>query len=320
MNGPFHDGEIAVQQLAGERDMAVRVGRALHANIPYSGRMFLPEQTTLAVASADQEGAIWASVLFGAPGMASANDDGSQLHLDLRSTVVSPQDSFWQNIGQQPRLGILGIDLLTRRRLRVNGLVGVYSNDRLVVVVDEAFPNCPKYIQRRKLVSGRPQATSHFDMKLGSKMTAQQIELVHGADTMFVASVNKRTGLDVSHRGGPTGFIEVIGDRRLRIPDYAGNSMFQTLGNIHTDSRAGIAIIDFASSSMLQLAGSAQIAFNQPDPLNRTGGTGRFWEFDVQQIRQWSLPIKATWEFMEFSPFNPSGSANGERTASLPDE
>ena len=65
--------------------------------------------------------------------------------------------------------------------------------------------------------------------------------------------------MNASHRGGPPGFVEVVDDRTLRIPDYVGNSMLNTLGNLTVNPHAGLVVLDFGPNRTLQLTRRAEI-------------------------------------------------------------
>ncbi len=126
------------------------------------------------------------------------------------------------------------------------------------------------------------------------------------ADTMFVASIHAEYGADASHRGGSPGFIQLAGAGSLRIPDYPGNSLFNTFGNLTVDPRVGLCLPDFDGQRMLQLSGRARVLFGQDDPGDLTGGTGRFWEIDVERWLLRRMPRRLEWEYLDASPFNPA--------------
>ena len=74
-----------------------------------------------------------------------------------------------------------------------------------------------------------------------SHLGPEQASLIHKADTFFVATyheaelddpVSVRAGNDISHRGGPPGFVQLNGLDRLTWPDYIGNNFFQSLGEV----------------------------------------------------------------------------------------
>src|SRR4030095_14952481 len=75
------------------------------------------------------------------------------------------------------------------------------------------------------------------DARRTTALTESQRLAIERADTLFIASVHADAGADASHRGGQPGFVRGLGERRLVSPDYAGNNMFQTLGNIAAPTR-----------------------------------------------------------------------------------
>ena len=100
-------------------------------------------------------------------------------------------------------------------------------------------------------------------------------------------------GADASHRGGRPGFAEVAyGGRQLTFPDYRGNRMFQTLGNLTINPRAGLLFVDWETGSTLQLTGRAQIVWDAQAVAPRPGAE-RLVEVTVGAVRehQRALPV-----------------------------
>ena len=152
-----------------------------------------------------------------------------------------PHDPLWENLKHNPRLGLLVIDLRTRARLRVNGRAEFATPNDLRVTVEQAYPNCPQYIQRRNFrPSIDPARPIEFKTKTGSVLAEVHQQWITSADTLFVASEDPANGVDASHRGGHPGFVQVLSSTRLRIPDYVGNGMFNTFGNFATNPKAGL--------------------------------------------------------------------------------
>ena len=81
--------------------------------------------------------------------------------------------------------------------------------------------------------------------------------------------------------------------------------MFNTLGNLVHNPEAGLAIPDFDRGCVLPLSGSAVTLWDQSDPANKTGGTGRFVEMTVARWQELPLPSNLRAEFLDYSPFNP---------------
>jgi hypothetical protein len=97
----------------------------------------------------------------------------------------------------------------------------------------------------------------------------------------------------------------VLGPDRLEFPDYAGNNMFNSLGNLELSPRAGLLFLDFERGGTLQLSGEARATW-EPGRLARFPGARRVLEFQVAQVREVSGISPLRWRFLEPSRFNPS--------------
>ena len=307
MMSPFHEGELEVQSLAGESQMAKRNGVLIADRIIGGARSLLQQQSMVVFASQDRGNNLWSSIVFGRPGF-MRSEDGYAVDFDLSNVALQEKDPLWANIEVNSSAGMLVIDLATRRRIRINGLLSRPRENSLRLSVQEAYPNCPKYITRRqfqfKTVS--TELTESLPDPTGATLGPDQQGTLTRADVLFVATAHPTRGTDASHRGGASGFIEVLDDRTLRIPDYSGNSMFNTLGNLRVNARAGIVVPDFERGRTLQLTGTAETLWNQDDPADRTGGTHRFLAFRITHWLELPLPAGVKTEFLDYSPYNPS--------------
>ena len=291
----FHEGELLVQDRAGESAMAAQVAAGISDVVIPGARGFLAAQRMVAIASMDEAGTPWASVLLGQPGFATAAD-GTAVTVDLTKALVDPADVLWSNLRLGGSIGLLAIELGTRRRLRINGRISRVTETAIEVAVREAYPNCPKYIRRRRLAETGEVAAGQ-EVASGSALDATRQQLIERADTMFLASQHPSRGADVSHRGGVPGFVRVLDPTTLRVPDYRGNSLFNTLGNLAVAPAAGLAIIDFERARILQLTGHVVLHFDLPDdPDQPSGGTGRYWDFHLSRWIERSLPSGLRWQ------------------------
>jgi len=301
----YHSGEIAIQERAGERAVAQRRGGMVGDRLVEGARAFLSRQGLVAVAAeAPHGGAVWASLWTGTPGFLRADDDGQHVEVLAALDCTLDVDPVRPLVNVGAPLGMLAIDLVTRQRLRINGAVTRLDATGLELRAREVFGNCNKYIQRRERsddVPGRPMAPA----SQGTVLDAERASFIARTDTAFVASIHRARGLDVSHRGGTPGFIWQEPDGTLRMPDYPGNSMFQTLGNIEVDPRAGLALVDFERGRVLSLTGTAATLFGTEDPRHPSGGTSRYWSFTVAAWLELSLPSTMRWTLIDRSPFNP---------------
>ena len=249
----FHSGEVGVQTRLGVASIGARVARGIGDRLSERALDFLCDQRLAIVAGSDERGSLWASALRGGPGFLRGLGGGA---LEI-AAGFPPGDPLEHVFALPAPVGVLAIDLEQRKRLRVNGTGSRRADGRaLRVAPSEVFFNCPKYIHPRAL----PPAPGDV-VRAGDALEPAQRDWIARADTFFVATAHAEHGADASHRGGEPGFVRVLDARTLEWPDYEGNAMFQTLGNLAVDPRAGLVFVDFASGATLQLSGRAQIVW-----------------------------------------------------------
>lgn len=308
IENPFHRGEIEVQEMLGERSTAILNGRLYEDSVIGPAHKFLSQMPFMVLSTDSAAGEVFISVVVGGAGFVSVTEDGKAIRFDLGRAAGVATDPVLSRLKQGARLGGLAIDLATRRRLRVNGNVREVTASNLLLEVTESYPNCPKYIQKRTVVS--EAAMGSVEDKIHSEGTGllhEQMKLITAADTFFVGSSNPDGNLDASHRGGNPGFVKLVDNHTLRIPDYAGNSLYNTFGNIHINKNSGFVFWDFENCRFLHLTGDARLDFSGEDPDHETGGTGRWWEFKIERWLLRSVPYSLQLTRPEYSPFNPSG-------------
>jgi len=303
-NQPFHEGEIAVQERAGEREFARRHGAGISSQIVAGALPFLARQRLLAVTAAGDDGNLWTSVWGGQPGFVSSQDGR---HVSIRPQLMAtvPDDPVLRRLAIGREVGILAIELTSRRRLRINGMVEAVSPDEIRIAVRESVPNCPKYIQRRQPDDLSSPSASRRPVQRGRTLDDERRALLERIDTAFVGSLHPTRGVDASHRGGAPGFIRVLNATTLRVPDYAGNSMFMTLGNFEIDARASLTVVDFETGQVVAFSGAARVHVGVENPSHTAGGSGRYWDFEIREWVQFDLQPGVRWELVEASPFNP---------------
>lgn len=299
---PFHRGEQRVQARVGVREDAEQVGRQLvREEMTSEHRAFFENLPFVAVGSVDSTGQVWASVLVGRPGFIDARNPGS---LVIR-TPGRPGDPLFAVLVPGRPIGVLGIELETRRRNRVNGNVASFDQG-LEIVITQAYGNCPKYIQRRRARFVRdPAEEGPADYERLNNLDATTRAWVAGADTFFIASLGPgaedQDSADVSHRGGRPGFVRVEDDRHLLVPDYAGNNFFNTLGNLVEDPRAGVTFVDFGSGDLLQLTGRVEIVWDGPE-VRAFKGAQRAWRFRIDEGVRLSDAVPLRWTYHDAAP------------------
>ncbi len=299
---PWHAGEKQLQERVGVSERMEEIGRkVLRDYMPDQHREFYRQLPFIVVGAVDNDGLPWASLLDGQPGFIHSPDP--QL-LDIER-LVDATDPLGLVFEPGTAVGLLGIDLHTRRRNRMNGRIKALSDHGFRVEVEQSFGNCPQYIQQRELVPVIPRASTPQVERMGELDAAAQA-MIRGADTFFVASFvdlgndPRQRSVDVSHRGGQTGFVRVDGNL-LTIPDFSGNLHFNTLGNLLLNPKAGLLFVDFTSGDMLHISGRAEVLLDGPSP-DTFQGAERFWQVRVEHVVRRPAALGLRWRFEGFSP------------------
>lgn len=303
---PFHAGEHAIQTRLGVRERMEGFGRRVVRDyLPEQHRAFHGALPLVFLGHVDTDDRPWASVVVGRPGFFHSPDP----HTLRLAAPPLPGDPLADALAPGLAVGMLGIELGTRRRNRVNGRVTAIEDGAVTIAVDQSFGNCPQYIQTRTPTFAREPGTRSPRGRIEHLLTLSDDDraLIRAADTFWVASASHdpaadpaATGADISHRGGRPGFVGVEGDT-LTIPDYAGNQHFNTLGNILLNPRAGLLFVDFDTGNVLMLTGSAEILWGGRE-VAALRGAERAWRFTVTGGRRLTDSMPLRWAFGEWSP------------------
>jgi len=284
---PFHAGERQVQARLGVSDIEDWARKVVRPYLPEEHRAFHTALPYLIVAARDGDERPWVTLLTGDEGFVTSPDPNS---LVMAAKPVAG-DALAAAFVPGADIGILGIELATRRRNRLNGrIIDDGGVGAIVCGVEQTFGNCPQYIRERawRRIDGN---TPGRPIK-GTRLTDSQIAWITDADTFFIASGYRDTdeegenpafGMDASHRGGARGFVQVDGDGCLVFPDYAGNNHYNTIGNLVLDPRVGLLFVDFETRSLLQLSGIASIDWGS-EAVDNAPGARRLVTVRIEQI------------------------------------
>lgn len=280
---PFHEGEQALQSQNGLREEAESMGRRMiRSFMPDQHRDFFSQLPFLVVGAVDDEGWPWASLFSGRPGFMQSPDP---LTLEIAS-LGKKGDPVRDAIRPGAPLGLLGIEMHSRRRNRLNGRVSLSNGDGFTLAVDQSFGNCPQYIRHRSVDFLRePGKASNDEKRITFTAFDQKAKaLIGAADVFFVSSYISTKdnplieGVDVSHRGGRAGFVKLEGDT-LTIPDFPGNNAFNTLGNFLINPKAGLVFPNFETGDLLMLTGKVELLDEDHVDVMSFKGAERAWRF-----------------------------------------
>lgn len=267
-------------------------------------------------------------------------------HLDDKAAEKTRADREQQQQQQQQPtatggggdrlMSALSIDLATRDRVKLMGRLAAGVVDpvpelgagvagvHLVMEVEESLGNCPKYLNKKAIRPHVPTPTLHpEDDTLPLSQAA--LDLLGRADIFFLSSFDGRS-MDTNHRGGPPGFVRVVTndsndeDNGVSIiyPEYSGNRLYNTLGNVHERPLVGLCVPDFATGDVLHLTGEARILVGADAArlLPRTKLAVRIRVAAARLVRA-GLPFRG--DVIDYSPYNPPvRRLAGELTAGSP--
>lgn len=303
---PWHPGELALQAHAGVVAAMDAVGRrSIRDHLIEQHRQFYPLLPFIVVGAVDGQGDVWASLLAGEPGFLRSPDP-SRLSVAAPRDLADPAD---QGLDDGDPVALLGIELPTRRRNRLNGIIRRTGAGGFDVIARQSYGNCPRYIHLRAHRMVRdPLTPSPRPAERLPALDEAARRLIFEADVFFVASYVDRPDrgreVDVSHRGGKPGFVRIGEDGVLTVPDFAGNLMFNTLGNFLENPKAGLVFVDFDSGELLQLTGDVEVVLDGPE-IAAFQGSERLWRFRPRMIvrRPEALPLRWSEDETGVSPY-----------------
>ena len=290
MNQPVHAGEQAVQERAG------RTFRGhIRDNVPEIAATFLRGQTVIVIAGRSADQRMWTTMLAGPPGFLDVTDPRTvYVH-----ALPRPSDPLAPLVAHSGEIGMIAVD--HQHRMRMNGTL-TPRPDGFAVHTEQVYANCLKYIsERRPLPNGAPDADPH--VTTGSRLRPSEIAQIRTADMFFIGTSHPDGQADASHRGGNPGFVVVDAPDRLRWPDYVGNAMFMTLGNLALNPHVGLLFPHWSTGGLLQVSGRAWVNWD-PAAAVPLPGAQRVVEMIVDAVQYTGSATGLHWTPPVLSPFN----------------
>ncbi|KEY69118.1 hypothetical protein S7711_04901 [Stachybotrys chartarum IBT 7711] len=313
----WHQGEEAMHQLlkVPSHDNPTVQG------LPRSYAMRVTQSPLVALGTIDAEGRPWTSIWGGERGFAQPVAQGV---LGFNSGVDTQHDpvfgALWNGSGEVGKvveysdvggrvMSALAIDLDTRDRVKLAGrmIAGAQTGEQeaqMAMLVTESLGNCPKYLNRKKIEPHdvRPELVAD-----GLPLPTEAVDLLDKADVWFISSTNGET-MDTNVRGGMPGFTRVLKNAedgvQLVYPEYSGNRLYQSLGNIKSNPLVGLVVPDFDTSNVLYLTGSASILLGKEASslISRTKLAVKISVTSARFVKS-GLPVRGS--FLDYSPYSP---------------
>jgi len=241
----------------------------------------LQRGSLLALGTLDSQDRPWTTLWGGSPGFSEPLGGG---FVGTRTLVDSEHDPVVQALvgdakeGEmlQPKdggkmLAGLAIELMTRKRVKIGGKMvagtvrevevehegatQTQSQIQLVTKIDESLGNCPKYLNQYEL---RPALVQPKLESSGPTLSAEGNALIAKSD-MFFLSTSTSSDMDVNHRGGAPGFVRIISSTQIAYPEFSGNRLYQSLGNLQLNPKIGITFPDYVTGDVLYITGMTEI-------------------------------------------------------------
>ena len=133
-----------------------------------------------------------------------------------------------------------------------------------------------------------------------------EMQFIASRDSFYMATVSETGWPYVQHRGGPPGFLRVLDDKTLAMPDFRGNRQYISVGNLSADDRAALILMDYPNRRRLKiyarieikdLAADAELAAKLAMPGSRTK-IERAFVLHLQAY-DWNCPQHITPRFTE---------------------
>lgn len=302
----LHKGEIHFQKLTNKHERIAQMSQIMmRDHIIDQHKEFFAGLEYIFLGTVNANGQPNAHILVGDAGFVLTPDP---YHLMIRTSMLNGH-AINNDLSEGAHISVLGLDLANRRRNRLHGKVERVGDGFIMIKVRQSYGNCPKYISVRDIVA-RESKLSESPAISQSGLSDKAQMIIKEADTFFIASDYKDgsnseyEGGDISHRGGLKGFIEIEDENTLVIPDYQGNYIFNTFGNLLINERTGLLFIDFETGGLLHLNGKAKIT-DLADYGDTFPGAQRLLRIEITHsaLTEQCLPLR--WKFIENSPFSP---------------
>jgi hypothetical protein len=131
--------------------------------------------------------------------------------------------------------------------------------------------------------SSRKLADAVAQAIVDDELRPEQAGLIGSLDYFFLTTINEKGEPTVSYKGGPVGLAHVVSPRRIVFPNYDGNGMFLSMGNVAATSKVGLLFIDMVTPLRVRVQGEARLT-RDPNHLTRFPGANMVVEVNVTSV------------------------------------
>jgi len=99
----------------------------------------------------------------------------------------------------------------------------------------------------------------------GDALGPMEREFIARRNSFYIATVTVDGWPYMQHRGGPKGFLRVLDDRTVAFADFAGNAQYITVGDLETNDRVTLFLMDYPNQARLKVIGHARVVEGDPE-------------------------------------------------------
>jgi uncharacterized protein len=135
-------------------------------------------------------------------------------------------------------------------------------------ISDIAFTPTVKAIQERM---GSRESYANMDLRGGwsDVVTDDLAAFIAERDSIYVGTASAEGRPYIQHRGGPPGFLKVLDEHTLALPDFIGNKQYISMGNLEENDKAYLFLMDYAERRRIKIWGRAEFVEDDPSLLER---------------------------------------------------
>ncbi|KAF1828960.1 hypothetical protein BDW02DRAFT_191707 [Decorospora gaudefroyi] len=281
----------------------------------------------LALGTLDAESRPWTTLWGGEPAFSEPLGEGfigTRTFVDGKNDPVvralvgdAEKEAILQSKEGLKLVAGLAIDLMTRKRVKIAGRMiagtlrdmNVDAESRpgtkqeqiqLVTKITQSLGNCPKYLNQYEI---QPAFIAAELASQSSWLSEKGQALIANSDMFFLVT-STEDDMDVNHRGGPPGFVRIISPTQIAYPEYSGNRLYQSLGNLQLNSKIGVTFPNYKTGDVLYTTGTAEILVGA-DAAALLPGSNLAVKITIDEARYVAhgLPFRGTRK--QPSPYNP---------------
>ncbi|KAL1610626.1 hypothetical protein SLS60_002296 [Paraconiothyrium brasiliense] len=323
----FHEGETKMHKLL----HVPRLDNPTSTMLTPQAAFRLQQAPLLAMGTLDAQDRPWTSLWGGNHGFSEMLGGGM---VGTRTLVDAAHDPVVQALlgdaekgvmvpGKEKMVAGLTIDLMERKRVKIFGRmiagcvdavkVEVEDNGeksagmpdqqdqiQLITKIEQSLGNCPKYLNQYDI---KPAMVTSPLLSHSETLSEEAKALILKSD-MFFLTTSVPEDMDTNHRGGPAGFVRVLSDTEIVYPEYSGNRLYQSLGNLLVNPKIGITFPDYETGDVLYITGTTVVLAGD-DATAILPGSNLAVKIRIGEARvvKQGLPLRGTRKTP--SPYNP---------------